>query len=65
MKESKFRISNYAYDVLCRMQPGDRNIIIKELIPEHIKIGYGLYGQSVRLIDGEPYVVYTHGDSCD
>lgn len=65
MKESKFRISQYAYEVIEKLEPMDKNIIIKELIPEHIKIGYGLYGQSVRLIDGEPYVVYTHGDSCD
>lgn len=35
------------------------------LIGESIIMGYGVYGAEVKEVDGQYYLTYERGDSCD
>lgn len=35
------------------------------LVPDYIKMGYGLYGSSVSIEGDKYYLNYSRGDSCD
>jgi len=65
MEMSKFTISQEAYEVLDKMNIKDRNVLIEEMIPKSIRLGYGLYGFGITKNEGRPFVWYNHGDSCD
>lgn len=38
---------------------------MEEVAPEDWKFGYGIYGAEPREEDGEFYIVYQTGSSCD
>lgn len=65
MEMTKRTIDMELYNVLEKMERRDRRIVIKSFISDVIQIGYGLYSYGVAKNEGQPYIWYTHGDSCD
>lgn len=37
----------------------------ESIVGDHIKMGYGLYSAKVDEFEGNYYLTYTRGDSCD
>ena len=58
MKHFSFQISKEDYEKALKEGP-------YSIINDGIKMGYGIYGAEVTEVDGQYYLAYDRGDSCD
>lgn len=59
-------ISREDYDRIQALDPIEKNSAIKDMIPNDIRIGYGVYGCGIKeRRNGECVLWYNRGDSCD
>lgn len=66
MEMSKRVIDDKLFEVLKNMERKDRKVIIESfVVPDVIKMGYGLYDCGIAKNEGKPFIWYAHGASCD
>ena len=61
MKEVRIKISEKQYNEY-KDNVAD---LVDALVPDDIIYGYGLYSSDLIAINGEYFLRYTRGDSCD